>query len=143
MKIKSLSFIIVCIFMMGSCKSTKKTVQSDSSYLTEESGTTEVSANAGTEIAVRSEAVKPIDGSDRTVYRYYVIIGSFRNIAGARQEKADLEKKGFSPTILENENGLYRISAGGYNDENAARAKIAGIRAAYKEHGDVWLLVRK
>ena len=135
MNIRTFSFIIVCALLMGSCKSTKKTAQSDSPYLTEE--------NSRTEIVVRTEAVKPIDETDRTVYRYYVIIGSFRNISGARQEKATLEKKGFTPVILENEDGLYRISAGGYNEENAARAKISGIRAAYEEHRDVWLLVRK
>ena len=142
MKIKSLSFIIVCILLMVSCKSAKKTAQNDSPYLTEDLPATEISVSEKA-ITVLTEAVKPVDETDRTLYRYYVIIGSFRNIAGARQEKADLEKKGFSPAILENENGLYRISAGGYNDENAARAKIAGIRAAYEEHGDVWLLVRK
>jgi len=142
MKIKSLSFIIVCIILIGSCKSTKKTVQSDSPNLPKEDRTTEIIVK-GAEINVLTEAVKPIDETDRTVYGYYVIIGSFKNLAGARQEKTDLEKKGFSPAILENENGLYRISVGGYNEENAARAKIAGIRAAYKEHGDVWLLVRK
>ena len=142
MNIKSLSFIIVCVFLMGSCKSTKKTV-SDSPYLTEQNPATEVSVGSGKPVTVISEAVKPVDATDRTLYSYYVIIGSFRNLAGARQEKADFEKKGFAPVILENENGLYRISAGGYNDENAARAKIAGIRAAYEEHADVWLLVRK
>jgi cell division protein FtsN len=78
------------------------------------------------------------------MYRYYVIIGSFRNLEGARRYNIDLVKKGFTPEILENENGLFRISVGGYDEENAARAKIAGIRAAYEEeHRDVWLLIRK
>ena len=139
MKIKSLSFIIVCTILMISCKSAKKTVHPD---LPEENHATEITVK-GAEITVLTEAVKPVDETDRTLYGYYVIIGSFRNLTGARQEKADLEKKGFTPVILENENGLYRISAGGYNEENAARAKIAGIRTAYEEHRDVWLLVRK
>ena len=143
MKIKSLFFIIVCIILMDSCKSAKKTVQSDSPYLTEATPVTEISVSSGAPITVRTEAVKPIDETDRTVYGYYVIIGSFRNLSGARQEKVDLEKKGFTPVILENENGLFRISVGGYNEENVARAKIAGIRAVYEEHRDVWLLVRK
>jgi len=142
MKIKLLSFFIVCIILMGSCKSTKKTTQSDPSSLHKEVPETALSVNR-TKINVLSEKVKPIDESDRTMYGYYVILGSFRNLAGARQEKADLEKKGFDPVILENENGLYRISVGGYNEEDAARAKIAGIRAAFVEYRDVWLLVRK
>jgi len=77
------------------------------------------------------------------MYEFYVIIGSFRSIENARQYNVDLVRKGFTPTILESENGLFRISAGGYNDENAARARIAAIRATYEEHTDVWLLVRK
>jgi cell division protein FtsN len=133
MKIRTFSFIIVCALLICSCKHTKKT--SVTPQLPED--------NSKTEVTVRTESVKPIDPSERTVYKYYVIIGSFRNIAGARQESADLLKKGFTPTILENEDGLYRISAGGYDEENSARARIAGIRAAYEEHRDVWLLVRR
>jgi len=132
MKISTFPFIIACLLLVGSCKSTQTT---PAPPLVPE-------INSKTEITVRTESVKPIDPSERT-YGFYVIIGSFRNIAGARQYSADLVKKGFTPAILENENGLFRISAGGYDEENAARARIAGIRAAYKEHSDVWLLIRK
>lgn len=126
--------MFVCVLLICSCKTTKNT--------TNPPPVPEL--NSKTEITVRTESVKPIDASERTMYGYYVIIGSFRNIAGARQYSAGLVSKGFSPTILENENGLYRISAGGFDEENAARARIAGIRAAYPEdHSDVWLLIRK
>ena len=135
MKIRTLSILVVCALLMGSCSNTKKTTQSVSPNLTE--------VNSTTEVTVRTEKVKPIDASDKTMYGFYVIIGSFRNIENARKYNADLVKKGFTPAILENENGLFRISAGGYDDESAARVKIAGIRAAYEEHSDVWLLVRK
>ena len=133
MKIKTFSFMFVCVLLICSCKSTKTTT-----------GTPALpEMNSKAEITVRTESVKPIDPSERTMYGYYVIIGSFRNIAGARQRSTELTGKGFSPTILENENGLYRISVGGFDEENAARVRIAGIRAAYEEHSDVWLLIRK
>jgi cell division protein FtsN len=77
------------------------------------------------------------------MYRFYVIIGSFREIDNARRQNIELTRKGFTPSILEGENGLYRISVGGYNDEGAARARIADIRAFYAEHRDVWLLIRR
>ena len=102
-----------------------------------------VEENSKTEITIRTESVKPIDQPDRTMYRYYVIIGSFRSLENARQYRINMENKGFTPEILENENGLFRISAGGFNEENAARSRIAGIRAAYEELAGVWLLVRK
>jgi len=132
MKIRTFSIVIACLFLICSCKTTQMT---PAPPLVPE-------INSKTEITVRTESVKPIEPSER-IYGYYVIIGSFRNIAGARQYSADLVKKGFTPAILENENGLFRISAGGYDEENAARARIAGIRAAYQEHSDVWLLIRK
>ena len=131
MKIKTFPFMFICI-LICSCKTTQKAA---SPPLVPE-------INSKTEITVRTESVKPIDPLERT-YGYYVIIGSFRNIAGARQYSADIANKGLTPVILENENGLYRISVGGYDEENAARVKIAGIRAAYEEHGDVWLLIRE
>ena len=135
MKISTLSFIIVCALLLCSCKSAKKTVQSDTPILLEE--------KSPVEIVVRTEKVKPIDQSDRTMSGYYVIIGSFRSLDNAKNYHADMVKRGFTAEILENEAGLYRISAGGYDEESAARAKIAEIRATYEEHEDVWLLVRQ
>jgi len=111
-------------------------MQRDSASIVEE--------NSQTEITVRTESVKPVDQTDKTMYRYYVIIGSFRVLDNARRQTAEIAKKGFTPEILENETGLYRISVGGYDEESAARSKIAGIRTMYREeHSDVWLLVRK
>ena len=133
MKINTFSLIIIFSLLFVSCKSTK-IASGDSPYLDE--------INSKTEITVRTEKVKPIDSSD-AMYAFYVIIGSFKNIENAQKYKTDLISEGFTPVILENENGLFRISAGGYDDENAARLKIAGIRTAYVNHTDVWLLVRK
>ena len=134
MKIRTLSFIIVCALLICSCKTTKKTTQSASPYMTEE--------NSRTEVTVRTESVRPVDRVE-TIHGFYVIIGSFRSIENARQYNVDLVRKGFTPIILESENGLFRISVGGYDAENAARTRIANIRATYAEYTDVWLLVRK
>lgn len=127
-------FLILGMFV-SACGSSKKSTQSDSPYLTEE--------NSQTEVTVREEKVKVVDQVEETVYRYYVIIGSFRVIENARQYRSELIAEGFSPVILENENGLFRISAGAYNEEKAARTRIANIRARYDQYKDVWLLVRK
>ena len=135
MNIRTIFFIIACTLLICSCKSTKNATRSTSPYLTEE--------NSRTGITVRTETVRPVDSSERTIYDFYVIIGSFRSIENAQQYNVDLVRKGFTPTIFESENGLFRISVGGYNDENAARTRIAGIRTAHQEHSDVWLLVRR
>ena len=136
MKIRTFFFIIICASLVCSCKSSKRTVQRDAASIVEEI--------AQTEVTVRTESVKPVDQPDRTMYRYYVIIGSFSILDNARKYHSEMAKKGFTPEILESETGYYRVSVGGYDEENAARAKIAGIRAMYKnEHSDVWLLIRK
>ena len=99
--------------------------------------------NSKTEVTVREEKVKPVDLPNETLYRYYVIIGSFKVIENARQFNTGLVKDGFTPVILRNENGLFRVSVGAFDDERAARSKIAKIRADSDKYDDVWLLVRK
>ena len=148
MKTRLFSIIAVCALLICSCKSTKTTTQSSSPDMTEKSPPTETTRvrefEQMAEVRVSTESVKLVDAPEKTMYRYYVIIGSFRLIEGARTWKADMVRKGFNPEILENESGLFRVSVGGYDDERAARSQIANIRATYKEeHGDVWLLVRK
>ena len=157
MKFCVYSLIIVSLLLF-SCKSKKKTTQvvniepveefdiieevpfvEEEPIIEEEPIVEEVPI---VEITVRAESVTPVDRPE-TLYEYYVIIGSFRQIANARQYNDQLVAKGFSPEILASENGLFRVSVGAYNAESAARAKIADIRAQHREHRDVWLLVRK
>jgi cell division protein FtsN len=95
-------------------------------------------------IVVREEKIKVIDTeTDKTNYKYYVIIGSFRIIENARNYKSQLIDEGFTPVILENEAGLFRISVKSGNDEQTARNEIANIRNKFSQHNDVWLLISK
>ena len=147
MKFKVFSLVIVCALLIVSCKSKQAATQGGASNQVSTAVTDRVPIDeevSTTEVIVRTESVTPVDRSEaQTVYAFYVIIGSFREIANARRETSSLVSKGFSPVILANENGLFRISVGGYNAESAARAQIAEIRARYQEHRDVWLLVTK
>jgi hypothetical protein len=97
------------------------------------------------EIVIRKEKVRSVDlgEKDEHIYKYYVIIGSFRYLDNARSYKKDLIKEDFVPVILENENGLFRVSVAAYNEENPARQNIASIRRNYNRYSDVWLLIRK
>jgi cell division protein FtsN len=96
-------------------------------------------------IVVREERVKSVDVDEKAenIFRYYVIIGSFRYIDNARNYKSELINEGFVPVILENENGLFRVSVAAYNDEQPARNNISSIRRNYPKYSDVWLLIRK
>ena len=93
-------------------------------------------------IVVKEEKVKLLDVENEH-FKYYVIIGSFRVLQNARNYKQQLIKEGFAPVLMENENGLYRVSVAAYNIEASARDKIANIRTKYPKYSDVWLLIRK
>ncbi len=94
-------------------------------------------------IVVKKEKVKVIEDKETEIFKYYVIIGSFKVLDNARNYKATLIKDGFTPIILENENGLYRISVAAYNDETGARANVNKIRSNYEIYSDTWLLIRQ
>ena len=130
MNIRTVFIFATLAVLAGSCKSTSKTTSAEE-------------LNSKTEVTVREEKVKPVDLSNETLYRYYVIIGSFREFENVRQFNAGLAKDGFKPVILKNENGLFRVSVGAFDDERAARKKITKIRADSDKYDDVWLLVRK
>jgi len=101
--------------------------------------------DAQEEIVVREEKVRSVDieEDEENIFRYYVIIGSFRFYDNATTYKKELTGEGFVPVILENENGLYRVSVAAYDDEQPARNNIASIRRNYPQYSDVWLLIRK
>jgi cell division protein FtsN len=91
---------------------------------------------------VKEEKVKMLDVENEQ-FKYYVIIGSFRVLENAQNYKKQLISEGFTPVLMENENGLYRVSVAAYNDEAEARQRIAEIRSKYNKYSDVWLLIRK
>ena len=152
MNIRTLLLLTAYVLLLFSCKSQQTATRDTSAVPTvvvrppaepvmiEEAPIVEEIST--TEVTVRTESVTPVDRTDRN-YGFYVIIGSFREIANARQYTVDLAAKGFSPTILASESGLFRVSVGGYDIENSARSQIADIRRRYAEHRDVWLLLRR
>ncbi len=96
------------------------------------------------EIVVREEKVRTVEEVGPDVFHhYYVIIGSFRILDNARTFKEDLRIEHFPAVLLENEDGLYRVSVGAYNEEAPARSQIAQIRSQHDKYDDVWLLIRK
>ncbi|TAJ05780.1 SPOR domain-containing protein [Marinilabiliaceae bacterium JC017] len=151
---------IIMLFAMAvmstACSSLSKTGSSsfddsDSPYVEEEETTIATKPKpkpkpkAKSKIVVKEEKVKVIESSEpeNETAKYYTIIGSFRVLDNARNYKKELFDEGFMPVILENENGLYRISVAAYNDEMPARDKITDIRLKYEKYSDVWLLIRK
>ncbi|MBS2098600.1 SPOR domain-containing protein [Carboxylicivirga linearis] len=147
MKFSTIFTLIIAITILTSCASLNKGSSSfddsDSPYVTEEAKPKVKETPKPKDIVVKEEKVKAVDTTEDEVFKYYVIIGSFKVLDNAKNYKTQLIEEGFTPVILENENGLYRVSVSAYNDEEPARNKIGNIRAGYEKYSDVWLLIRK
>jgi cell division protein FtsN len=146
--------LVVFVLLLSSCASTRKGTsrfdESNSPYVKEQPKSTvkvkEVAVkNTDTKaVMVREEKVKSVDyAGTETIYRFYVILGSFEVLENAKNFRTQLVNEQFKPVILESEIGFYRVSVAAFNDEMAARDQIAQIRLNYEKYGDAWLLVRK
>lgn len=89
------------------------------------------------------EKVVRVTGSDQPSHRYYVIIGSFRNIGNAKKHQEIVLKDGFTTELLKNESGLFRVSVLSTDNVTVARDDIRRIRAFYPKYYDTWLLIQK
>lgn len=154
MKLKILLVAGAAVLMLASCASMRKGSSrfdsSESIYVKESSPKVEVNETAKAEpyadpkpepaIVVREEKVTPIEHSG-PASKYYIIIGSFQVLDNARRFRGDLVNEGFSPILLESEHGFFRVSVDSFNDELAARSRLAQIRNQYEKYSDVWLLI--
>ncbi len=75
--------------------------------------------------------------------KYFVIIGSFKDPANARDHQAIIRKDGFSSVVLKNEAGLYRVSVMATDDITAARDEVRKIWAKFPKYSDTWMLISK
>ena len=105
----------------------------------------EAKAAAAAAVVVKEEKVKIIESNAETddSHRYHIIIGSFKQLPNARQQCQDAISKNFLPSIMENEEGLYRVAVYSSGTESAARKKISELRKKYKEYIGMWLLIEK
>ncbi|PID94522.1 MAG: hypothetical protein CSA89_01495 [Bacteroidales bacterium] len=89
---------------------------------------------------VREESFK-LDSSDDVdkINTYNVVIGSFSKRANANNLK-NSQRPAYSPVIVVNENGMYRVILISYSQYEKAKAKIAQI---IDEFPDAWVLVQK
>ena len=160
MRIK-ISFLIITLLLSGSCAGTKKNRQISDSRLTENyiPGTTarktlmpsapveekKPVAPAEGEREVQGIEKKIVPGDDNKINRekYFVIVGSFREPANARNRQSEAKREGFRPEILKTEEGLYRVSVLATDDENEARSEVRRIWLMFPQYSDAWMLINK
>ena len=96
-------------------------------------------------VVVKEEKVKIVETKadiDES-HRYHIIIGSFKVLQNARQLCEDAIAKDFLPSIMENEEGMYRVGVYSSSTESTARTKIKEMRKKYPEYVGMWLLIEK
>ncbi len=157
MNTKTFFTLFLSVLFLSSCaslpKGTSRFDESNSPYVKEKPETAitvkeEVPAPKpalkSEPVMVREEKVTTVDQlGTETIYRYYVIIGSFQVVDNARSFRTQLIDEQFTPVILQSEIGFFRVSVAAFNDEMDARSRIAQIRDNYDKYSDVWLLIRK
>lgn len=93
-------------------------------------------------VIIRQEEVILTQGS--AMMQYCVIVGSFINENYASNLRASLIQKGYRESnIMQNKQGMFRVSVGCSDTESTARALLSRIRSTYPEFKDAWLLKTK
>jgi cell division protein FtsN len=137
---RKLTFLIIIGISLVSCGGQKK-IQKSAAELNATPVQAEETPEAEPVKEVEEKLVE-IEEEPIEKYDFYVIIGSFRNKDNAIDYQEDITGKGFSPFLLRNEEGLYRVAVNSFNDIMLARSEVRRIRSEFPEHADTWLLIR-
>lgn len=145
MKIKVAFYVLMIIIGLAGCKA-KKPIVVPSTYPVAEAieiqatvqDTITMDEDTPPEVA-KTEVVKLTHGND--MMRYCVILGSFIKEKNAVNLRSTLMNKGFvRSSIMQNNEGMYRVSAGCFNNDTQAKVELNRIRNAYPQFADAWLL---
>jgi cell division septation protein DedD len=94
-------------------------------------------------IVVREESAKVIETKSTSVDgNYHIIIGTFKSLVNARNVSSTAVANGFLPSIMENDEGLYRVSVYTGSEANV-RKKLIEIKSKFPEYVGVWIMKLK
>lgn len=150
-----MAIAIVAAVAMSSCKSQKTlseaaTVAEPSAEVQEVSApityTTPKRTAPVAQAGDRQEKVKIVNASDNGLLKdYNVIVGSFGSKENAENMKNKMVGRGYKAFLVQNESGMYRVVAGGYDSRSDAMSVRDDIRSTYPtEQGtcaEAWLLI--
>ncbi len=140
---------MVLVFLAAGCggskKATKTTIESDKSMVAVNNNKQERKKEetaAKDTIVVKEEKLVETVEAPVPKEKYFVIIGSFRYPENVKKYMQQMRDEGFSPFVLRNQEGLFRVAVFSYDDEQLAREKISAIKRAFPQHDDTWLLIK-
>jgi|GEM_PF-1594681 Sporulation related domain. len=141
---RTVPYIVLCLFTMVGCQSTREVAFSESSKSIVNSQVVESASlePKQQEVLVRQEDMNSISTANLTLPSeiYYVIAGRFKIHANAQKFQKQLMNDGFHSQLLQNQQGLYRVSMKSSDILEDVRSEVFRIRKSYKRYGDVWLL---
>ncbi len=143
---KNLNLLLILILVaMAGCKTQKIAPKPQPVVQETVSPVTPPKATKPASVVSKEERFSSATGetADYGSNRFFVIMGSFSVLENAKRLKETLKSENFSPVILMNESGMYRVCGNSYEQESAARARIAEIRSSFPKYSDIWLLIRK
>ena len=136
--------IIIALFsvLFLSCRSGRKVTYDGGSYQPKATENTEIESAQVEPIVIKEEVVIAAENYPEIKSHeiYFVILGSFRVLENAKKFQSQINKEGFSSQLLQNEQGLYRVSVFSYEMISEARQKVFFIRNQHPKYSDVWLL---
>jgi cell division protein FtsN len=137
---KLLTYFIICsVLTATSCAGINKGLKSKKEGETAK----KTILMPATPIREVEEKLVPNNEEPPDPHKYFVIIGSFRDPANAKEHQAAISKDGFRSEILKNEAGLYRVSVMATDDISEARAEVRRIWAKFPAYSDTWMLISK
>ena len=93
---------------------------------------------------LREEALTLVEAQQpEATGQYHIIIGSFKVLENAQALATQAIEEHFLPSIMENDEGLYRVAIYTCQDEQTVRSKIAELRQSLPQYRDMWLLKQR
>lgn len=94
----------------------------------------------------RTEKVTTVNSAEANMLKNYnIIVGSFGSKDNAEAQKNKMIGRGYKSFLVQNESGLYRVVAGGYDTREAAESVRDILRNTYAGEvgtcAEAWLLI--
>lgn len=160
---KGIIFAAAILVLVVSCKTAKNTASDKNAYQATTSNSTtpakvfsvpDNNANKPkpeeaeeTKITVKRENISFTDKADEQlndINTYFVIVGSFSELANAKKQRETLVSEGFTPIILQSKStGYYRLCVNSFKNEMEARMRVMQIRRDFTSYNDSWLLIKE
>ncbi|MCQ2237276.1 MAG: SPOR domain-containing protein [Bacteroidales bacterium] len=91
-------------------------------------------------VTVREEKATLVESKAANAGQYHVIVGSFKSLDNARKAADTAISQGYLPSVMENAEGMYRVSLFTSDEEDVARQKLVNILEKHPEYVGIWLL---